>query len=75
MVPEYSASTVMAHENILVVEDEEDILELVAYNLTREGYEVRGATTVHQQKTNSSSGHIIPMKRPTTMDAALFMSC
>jgi len=30
----------MAKERILVVDDEEDILELVNYNLTREGYEV-----------------------------------
>src|SRR5262245_27145206 len=28
----------MAKENILVVDDEEDILELVRYNLAREGY-------------------------------------
>jgi two-component system alkaline phosphatase synthesis response regulator PhoP len=32
----------MAHENILVVEDEEDILELVRYNLNKEGYRVTG---------------------------------
>jgi two-component system phosphate regulon response regulator PhoB len=30
----------MAKEKILVVDDEEDILELVRYNLAREGYEV-----------------------------------
>lgn len=30
----------MAREHILVVEDEEDILELVRYNLAREGYQV-----------------------------------
>jgi two-component system, OmpR family, alkaline phosphatase synthesis response regulator PhoP len=28
----------MAKENILIVDDEEDVLELVQYNLTREGY-------------------------------------
>jgi two-component system alkaline phosphatase synthesis response regulator PhoP len=32
----------MAKENILVVEDEEDILELVSYNLNKEGYRVTG---------------------------------
>jgi two-component system phosphate regulon response regulator PhoB len=32
----------MGRERILVVEDEEDILELVRYNLTREGYAVTG---------------------------------
>jgi two-component system phosphate regulon response regulator PhoB len=35
----------MAKERILVVDDEEDILELVTYNLTREGYQVTGALT------------------------------
>ena len=30
----------MARENVLVVDDEEDILELVSYNLAKEGYEV-----------------------------------
>jgi len=32
----------MAKENILVVDDEEDILELVRYNLAKEGYKVTG---------------------------------
>jgi len=32
----------MAKENILVVDDEEDILELVRYNLAKEGYRVTG---------------------------------
>jgi len=35
----------MAKERILVVEDEEDILELVRYNLVKEGYQVTGALT------------------------------
>jgi two-component system phosphate regulon response regulator PhoB len=35
----------MAKERILVVEDEEDILELVRYNLSREGYQVLGVTS------------------------------
>lgn len=30
----------MAHEKILVIEDEADILEVIEYNLTREGYKV-----------------------------------
>ncbi len=33
----------MARERILVVEDEASILELIAFNLTKEGFEVRGA--------------------------------
>ena len=35
----------MTKEKILVVEDEEDILALVTYNLTREGYMVTGVTS------------------------------
>ncbi len=35
----------MAKERILVVDDEEDILELVRYNLAREGYQVIRATS------------------------------
>lgn len=33
----------MTKERILVVDDEEDILELIRYNLVREGYDVTGA--------------------------------
>jgi len=35
----------MARENILVVEDEEDILELVRYNLAKEGFQIEGVTS------------------------------
>jgi two-component system phosphate regulon response regulator PhoB len=35
----------MAKENILIVEDDEDILELVRYNLSRDGYQVTTAAT------------------------------
>jgi two-component system phosphate regulon response regulator PhoB len=35
----------MSKINILVVEDDEDILELVRYNLRREGYQVSAAST------------------------------
>jgi DNA-binding response OmpR family regulator len=35
----------MSKETILVVDDEEDILELVRYNLSREGYDVRCAAS------------------------------
>lgn len=38
----------MAKERILVVEDEEDILELVRYNLAKEGYRVTTAATGEQ---------------------------
>jgi two-component system alkaline phosphatase synthesis response regulator PhoP len=35
----------MAKEKILVVDDEADILELVGYNLARDGYQVKSALT------------------------------
>lgn len=35
----------MAHESILVVEDDEDILELLRYNLAKEGYQVSAVTS------------------------------
>lgn len=35
----------MAKESILVIEDEEDILEVIRYNLTKEGYRVIDAAT------------------------------
>ncbi len=35
----------MAKEIILIVEDEEDILEVISYNLVKEGYEVYGVTS------------------------------
>jgi len=35
----------VSQKNILVVEDEEDILELVRYNLAKEGYNVAGVTS------------------------------
>ena len=35
----------MSRERILVVDDEEDLLELVKYNLSKEGYRVTGVGT------------------------------
>jgi two-component system phosphate regulon response regulator PhoB len=35
----------MAREKILVVEDDEDIQELIRFNLVKEGYQVAGVTT------------------------------
>ena len=35
----------MAKERVLVVDDEEDILELLRFNLTREGYRVISTTS------------------------------
>jgi two-component system phosphate regulon response regulator PhoB len=51
----------MAKERILVVDDEEDILELVTYNLTRDGYQVTGALTGEEaiKKARSESFDLI----------------
>jgi len=35
----------MHNEKILVIEDEEDIIELLSYNLSKEGFQVTGMTT------------------------------
>ena len=51
----------MAKEKILVVDDEEDILELVRYNLSREGYQVTGTLTGEDalRKVRSNSFDLI----------------
>ncbi|HKJ97718.1 MAG TPA: response regulator [Desulfotignum sp.] len=38
----------MARETILIVDDEEDIIELIKYNLKNEGYDIRTAFTGEQ---------------------------
>lgn len=38
----------MAHESILIIEDEADIRELIAYNLEREGFVVRQAESAEE---------------------------
>lgn len=48
----------MAKETILVVDDEEDILELVRYHLSREGYEVRCAETGEEAWRKVKSHHV-----------------
>jgi two-component system phosphate regulon response regulator PhoB len=45
----------MSRERILVVDDEEDILELVRYNLRKEGYEVLSATSGEQALAEARS--------------------
>ena len=35
----------MANRTILAVEDEEDLLELICFNLTKEGFQVKGVTS------------------------------
>ena len=46
-------------ENIsaVVIEDEEDILELISYNLRREGFDVKGATSGEDGLTLVESSH------------------
>ena len=51
----------MAKEKILLVEDEEDILELVSYNLQKEGYRVDEVMSGEEalQKVKQDSYHLI----------------
>jgi two-component system phosphate regulon response regulator PhoB len=51
----------MAKEKILVVDDEEDILELIQYNLAREGYQVTGAVSGEEalEKARSNAFDLI----------------
>ncbi len=44
---------VISRERILVVDDEEDLLELVNYNLTKEGYRVHGVGTGEEALTEA----------------------
>jgi two-component system phosphate regulon response regulator PhoB len=46
----------MAKERILVVEDDEDILQLLKYNLAKEGYQVTGVTSGEEALKNLKSG-------------------
>lgn len=46
----------MARKRILVVEDEADILQLVTYNLEREGFDVEGVETGEQGLELATSG-------------------
>lgn len=46
----------MSQEKILIVEDEEDVLELVRYNLTKEGYLTDTAMTGREALKKSKSG-------------------
>lgn len=48
----------MAKEHILVVEDEEDILELLRYNLAKEGFRVTGVTS--GEEALRSARHLLP---------------
>jgi len=47
----------MAKESILVVEDEEDILELIRYNLTKEGYQVACAASGEEGLKSARAKH------------------
>ncbi|MBD3239084.1 MAG: response regulator [Chitinivibrionales bacterium] len=58
----------MPKETVFVVEDEEDILELVAYNLTKEGYQVQGFTrgedALRQMRLHSVGGVVLDLMLP-----------
>lgn len=47
----------MSKEHILVIDDEEDILELVRFNLSREGYRITCATSGEKALNLSREGH------------------
>jgi len=49
----------MTRKQIVVVEDEADILDLLTYNLTREGYDVTGISNGEQALRD------IPLRRPS----------
>ena len=51
----------MAHESILAVEDDRDILELLRYNLSKDGYQVTAVTTGEEglQSTRSTMPDLI----------------
>lgn len=42
----------MAHESILIVEDEQDIMELISYNLRKEGYAIHQAASGEKALSN-----------------------
>jgi len=44
-------------KKILIADDEQDILEVVQYNLVKEGYEVISAKDGDEALTKSKSGH------------------
>lgn len=48
----------MAREKILVVEDEEDILELIKYNLVKEGYQV--STAMSGEDAVNTARKVVP---------------
>lgn len=47
----------MAKQNVLVVDDEEDILELVRYNLSKEGYEVSCVSSGEEGLAKARADH------------------
>ncbi len=48
----------MAREHILVIEDEGDILELIRYNLAKEGYRVTGAASGEEGLEAAGAGDL-----------------
>ena len=52
---------IMANEKILIVDDEEDVLELVRYNLNRSGYQIETASSGEEalSKARKSSPELI----------------
>jgi two-component system, OmpR family, alkaline phosphatase synthesis response regulator PhoP len=59
----------MATERVLVVDDEEDLLELIRYNLSKEGYQVRcvstGELAIREAKTHLPDLILLDLLLPT----------
>src|ERR1700686_5376961 len=59
----------MATERVLVVDEEEDLLELIRYNLTKEGYQVQcvstGEMAVHEAKSHLPDLILLDLLLPT----------
>ena len=55
----------MAREHVLAVDDEDDVLELIRYNLERAGYRVSCATSGEEATVGPSSPH--PTGRTITL--------
>ena len=68
--PEGFAETMdMTTEHVLVVDDEEDLLELIRYNLSKEGYQVRcvstGELAIREAKTHLPDLILLDLLLPT----------
>ena len=64
----------MAKGKILVVDDEEDILDILSYALSKEGYEVVSAESGEKCLELTASHIKVPFKRQKTLFMIFFKS-